>query len=169
MKRFLTLSIVICCVLLASCEARSVGIIGGADAPTSVIVGKSGDEDSSLNTDKWGITLHAENVTTTGLVLKIKQFGGNSSGELQTGVEYFLETNVDDEWQRVDTKTGQPLVWNAMAYMIKKNDITEMNIDWQYAYGELKPGFYRLKKEIMDFRAAGDFDEETYEVYFTIE
>ena len=44
-----------------------------------------------------------------------------------------------------------------------------MKIDWQYIYGTLPSGFYRLTKEITDFRAAGDFDTETYELYFTIE
>ena len=101
--------------------------------------------------------------------MKIEQFGGNLTGEPETGAAYSLETTVDNEWQPVETKSGEPLVWNMIGYSIKKNDITEMKTDWKYAYGELKPGFYRLKKEIMDFRAAGDFDKETYEVYFDIE
>ena len=101
--------------------------------------------------------------------MKIEQFGVNPSGELKTGAPYSLETTVNDEWQPVETITGDPLVWNALAYMIKMNDITEMNINWEYAYGELKPGFYRLKKEFDDFRAPGDYDTETYEVYFTVE
>ena len=101
--------------------------------------------------------------------MKIEQFGGKPSGELQTGADYLLEMTVNDEWHPVETKTGEPLVWNSIAYMIKKNDITEMNIDWQYAYGSLKPGYYRIKKEIMDFRKSGDFDTETYEVYFNVE
>ena len=122
-----------------------------------------------ITSDKWGITLRAEDVTPKGLTLKIEQFGGNPTGELQTGAPYFLETTVNDEWQPVETITGEPLTWNALAYMIKMNDITEMNINWEYAYGELKPGYYRLKKEFMDFRTPGDFDKETYEVYFTIE
>ena len=122
-----------------------------------------------ISGDKWGLNLYAEDVTPTGLTLKIEQFGGNPSGELQTGADYFLETTVNDEWQEVETINGQPLSWNALAYMIKKNDITEMNLDWQYAYGELKPGFYRLTKEFMDFRGAGDYEKETYLVHFTIE
>lgn len=130
---------------------------------------KGRTEHNRLNTDKWGIILRADNVTPKGLTLKIEQFGGNPSGSLEYGASYTLETIVNDEWQPVKTKTGKPLVWNALGYMVKMNDITEMNIDWEYGYGELKPGFYRLKKEIMDFRAPGDYDEETYEVYFTIE
>jgi len=119
--------------------------------------------------DKWGLSLYADNVKPTGLTLKIEQFGGNPSGSLEYGTPYFLETIVDDEWQEVKTISGEPLVWNMPAYNIKMNDITEMNIDWEYGYGKLKPSYYRLKKEIMDFRAAGDYDTETYDVYFTIE
>ncbi len=121
-----------------------------------------------IRNDKWGIRFFADAVTPTGLTLKIEQFGGDPSGELQTGADYLLETSVDDVWQAVKTKDGAPLVWNSIAYMIKKNDVTELQIDWQYAYGELKPGYYRLKKEIMDFRASGDFDKESYEVYFNV-
>ena len=122
-----------------------------------------------IHTDKWGITLYADNITPKGLTLKIEQFGGNPSGSLEYGADYVLETTVNDEWKPVETITGEPLVWNALGYMVKMNDITEMNINWEYGYGELKPGFYRLKKEFNDFRAPGDYDTETYEVYFTIE
>ena len=120
-------------------------------------------------TDKWGITLYAEDVTPKGMTLKIEQFGGNPSGTLEYGAAYFLETTVNDEWQPVETTTGEPLVWNMLAYSVKMNDISEININWEYGYGELKPGYYRLKKEFMDFRAPGDFDKETYMVHFTIE
>ncbi len=122
-----------------------------------------------ITTDKWGITLHADNVTPKGITLKIEQFGGNPTGTLEYGAAYSLETTVNDEWKPVETVTGEPLVWNAIGYSVKMNDISEININWEYGYGELKPGYYRLKKEFMDFRAPGDFDKETYEVYFTIE
>ena len=172
MKRVLIVSLLLCSVLLTACkDAQSIAVIGGADGPTSIIVGKSGENSSAgagIHQDKWGISLYAEDVTPKGLTLKIEQSGGNPSGELQTGAAYTLETMVDDEWQPVETKAGEPLVWNSMAYGIKKNDITEMHVDWQYAYGNLKLGSYRLRKEIMDFRASGDYDTEMYEAYFTI-
>ena len=122
-----------------------------------------------ISSDKWGITLYADDVTTKGMTLKIEQFGGSPTGTLEYGADYLLETTVNDEWQPVETVTGEPLVWNALAYSVKMNDISELNINWKYGYGELKPGYYRLKKEFMDFRATGDYDTETYEVYFNIE
>ena len=122
-----------------------------------------------ISSDKWGITLYADNVTPKGITVKIEQFGGNPSGTLEYGADYILETTVDDEWQPVETITGEPLAWNALAYGVKMNDVSEININFEYGYGELKPGFYRLKKEFVDYRAPGDFDKETYMVHFTIE
>jgi len=122
-----------------------------------------------LNPDEWGIRLWADDVTPKGLTLKIEQSGGNPSGSLEYGADYTLETTINDEWQPVETITGEPLVWNAIGYAVKMNDITEMNINWEHGYGELKPGFYRLKKDFNDFRAPGDYDKKTYEVYFEID
>jgi len=160
MKRaFILLSVI--CYLLTACNDSSIGVIGGADGPTSITVSNEGD--------KWGLTLRAENVTKTGMTIIFEQFGGNHSGRLEYGAAYTLETTVNNEWQEVKTKTGKPLNWTLVGYSIKMNDITEMKIDWSNSYGELSPGLYRLKKDIMDFRIAGDYDTKTYEVYFTIE
>ena len=75
---------------------------------------------------------------------------------------------VDDEWQAVETNPLIDYAWNSIAYLIKKNDITELELDWEWLYGALPAGFYRLSKEVMDFKAAGDFDKDIYQVYFTI-
>lgn len=117
--------------------------------------------------DKWGIFFYADDVTPTGLTLQIEQFGGNPTGDLQTGSFFSLEKSVDNEWQEIEM--NRLINWHSIAYIIKKNDITELEVDWEFTHGKLEPGFYRLHKKVMDFRAAGDFDEDTYEVYFTIE
>lgn len=118
--------------------------------------------------DKWGVSLTADDITSRGMTVKFEQFGGKPTGSLQTGAWYKLEKTVDDEWQDVKPKQENP-VWNSIAYGIKKNDITELEVNWEALYGELPPGFYRLSKEIMDFREAGDYDEEIYQVYFSVE
>ncbi len=118
--------------------------------------------------DEWGITLYADDVTPNGMTLKIEQFGDNMFGEFSMGVEYSLETTVNDEWQEVKTKSDSPIAWTLVAYIIKKNDVTEQKINWNGIYGALKPGFYRLKKEI-GLSKAGNYENKTYEVYFTVE
>lgn len=119
--------------------------------------------------DKWGISLSAKDVTNKGLTILFEQFGGSPAGELQTGEWFSLEVAKDNKWKSVPTNPLIDFAWQSIAYGIKKNDITELKVDWKWLYGELPPGYYRIKKEIMDFRTAGDFDKEIYELYFTIE
>ncbi|MBP3359346.1 MAG: hypothetical protein J6N52_00705 [Clostridia bacterium] len=119
--------------------------------------------------DKWGVTLSSKDITNTGLTILCEQFGGAPTGELRTGEWFSLEVIKDDEWKPVETNPLIDYAWNDVAYGIKSNDITELKVDWEWLYGELPPGFYKLKKEIMDFSAAGDYDKDLYELYFTIE
>lgn len=148
MKKFATLLLVMFCLLLTACNDFTV--------------------QKPIVEDEWGIYFSADGVTSKGMILKIEQFGGNASGELQTGAAYTIETMVDGQWKEVETKTGEPLVWVMLAYGIKKNDVTEMKIDWTNTYGKLKPGDYRTKKEINDFKAPGDYETKTYQVDFSV-
>ena len=42
-------------------------------------------------------------------------------------------------------------------------------MNWERLYGELPSGSYRIGKEVMDFRATGDYDTNDYYAYFEIE
>ncbi|MBR6523218.1 MAG: hypothetical protein IKT39_01220 [Clostridia bacterium] len=115
----------------------------------------------------WGIHLEAEDATPTGLELEISQSGGYPSGELQTGAWYEIE-KFDGEWLPV-----APIIdnyaWNAIAYLIPKNGEYEAKINWEWLYGKLPKGNYRLAKEITDFRETGDFDKRIFYAYFEID
>ena len=38
MKRIITLTLIMCCLLLTGCDNASIGVIGGADGPTKILV-----------------------------------------------------------------------------------------------------------------------------------
>lgn len=120
------------------------------------------------DTDTWGVTLAAKDVTNTGLTVLFEQFGGAPTGKLQTGAAFSLERLCDYAWEPVEIISSQEPVWHSIAYGIKENEITELKTEWEYIYGALSPGQYKLKKEIMDFREAGDYDVKEYSLYFTI-
>ncbi|MBQ8002553.1 MAG: hypothetical protein IJ297_03830 [Clostridia bacterium] len=123
-----------------------------------------------LDEDKWGLMLWAEDVTGKGLTLVCEQFGGAAEGSLQTGEWYSLEVmNEDYAWEAVDTKPLIDYAWNSVAYQIKNNDITKFAIDWEWLYGELGEGHYRIGREIMVYRAPGDFDKDIYYADFFVE
>lgn len=78
-----------------------------------------------------------------------------------------FEKNVNDIWQKVEISPLINYALNDVVYNIELNDITELNIDWKWLYGELLPGYYRLSKTVTDFRKVNDYDEKIYQFFTT--
>lgn len=124
-----------------------------------------------LQEDEWGLRLFARNVTPKGLSVVFEQFGGNAQGELLTGDWYILEVqNSSGGWTEVKQKEfDNPVVWHSIAYKINENEQTEKTVDWQWLYGELEEGHYRIGKEVTEFKEAGVFDKKVYYADFFID
>ncbi|MBQ8280310.1 MAG: hypothetical protein IJZ23_10745 [Roseburia sp.] len=123
----------------------------------------------TLEVNEWGLTLHAEDVSPTGLTIVCTQSGGSPTGELATGSYYRLEKEETGTWVAVDYKNPDMEVgWTAEAWMIPMNDTVEWEVDWEWLYGSLPAGHYRIGKEIMDFRGTGDYDKAFYYAEFEI-
>lgn len=118
--------------------------------------------------DEWGITLSVEDVTPTGMTLVCTQSGGKYKGELQTGSPFVLERFVEEEWFPVGVKPGEEVAWTMIALGIQPNATTKWKVNWEFLYGYLEPGTYRISKEIMDFRGPGKYTEKTYYAQFGI-
>lgn len=121
--------------------------------------------------ETWGLTLSVRDVTPTGLTLVFTQSGGAPTGMLQTGSPYWLEADEGGVWEAVPElplEDGVERGWHSIAYLIPMNDSVEREVNWQYLYGELPAGTYRIGKEIMDFRESGDYDQRNYYAEFSI-
>lgn len=125
-------------------------------------------QNGGLGCPDWGLTLSAKDVTPSGLTLVCTQSGGEPSGDIMTGEDYYLTVWKKGHWRMV-----MPVIenygWNSLAHWITKDNDTEFKIDWKWLYGELEPGTYRLVKEFMDFRKTADYDEAIYWMEFVIE
>lgn len=97
------------------------------------------------NNEKKDISLSVKNktITSKGATFILKN---NTDKEYWYGPDYIVEKNENEKWQEVKTITGEPLVWNAVAYTLKPNEEKEINIDWSLGYGKLDNGQYRLVK-----------------------
>ena len=119
--------------------------------------------------EKWGVTLTAEDVTSTGITIKCTKSGGNSTGELQTGSWYILETWTKEYgWKQMPYIIDGEIGWNDIAWMIPMEDSVEWEVNWEWLYGAIPSGKYRIGKSITDFRDTGDFDTATYYAEFEI-
>lgn len=113
--------------------------------------------------------LSAKDVTPAGMTLVISQSGGEISGQLEYGEAFALETLTDGAWEAVPYAVpGDSVAWQAIAYLLPPDKESEIEISWEYLYGSLTAGNYRLSKEFTDFRESGDYDTQTYSVEFEI-
>ena len=169
MKRYLALALVVLCFLLI------VGCGGPAGTPAPMENGLSQSQAAEIPGDlhmepDWGITLTAEDVSPTGLTLVCAQSGGQLTGEPYTGSYYLLELRSGETWTAVEMLPQEHTVaWTLAAWGVPVEGETEWEVDWQWLYGELPAGAYRIGKEFMDFRGSGDFDEAMFYAEFEIE
>ncbi len=110
-----------------------------------------------------GLQLDVSMTSPTGLTLVCIQSGGQPTGKLITGSYYWLEQERDGQWAEVEMKLPRDQVgWTDEAWMIEMDGRTEWKVDWEWLYGALEPGKYRIGKKVYDFREAGDYDTYIY-------
>ena len=119
--------------------------------------------------ETWGITLTAKDITSTGVTIRCTQSGGEPTGELQTGSWYILETWTREYgWKEMPYVIEGEIGWTSEAWMIPMNDTREWIVNWEWLYGAVPSGKYRIGKNIMDFCSTGDFDTAIYFAEFEI-
>lgn len=96
----------------------------------------------------WGITVSVFNVTATGLTFRIDQSGEVVFPQyLFYGQDYSLEVWNGTGWEAVE-----PVIENwgftTEAILLSKGQKTDLSIDWEWLYGELPAGEYRIGKTI---------------------
>ena len=118
--------------------------------------------------ETWGITLSAENITPVGLTIKCTQSAGEPTGELQTGSWYIIENWTKENGWKEMPYVIEGVGWTSEAWIIPINDTCEWEVNWEWLYGTLPKGKYRIGKQIDDFRDSGNYDTSTYHVEFEI-
>ena len=103
-------------------------------------------------------------ITNEGATFILKN---HTDDEYWYGPEYYIERKENGKWKEIDTLTGDPLTWNAIAYTLKGNEEKELYINWSTSYGELSYGEYRLVKNT--FREKDRPIDETKKLYLYAE
>lgn len=118
--------------------------------------------------DNWGITLYAAKVTPKGLTIVCEQSGGENVAELNTG-SYYVIQRYDEEWTDIEYLPQEYVItWTSEAWIITKDGSDSWDVDWEWLYGKLPVGRYRIGKEFINFRGTGDYDKEILYTYFEI-
>ena len=121
-----------------------------------------------LEANDWGLSLSVKNVASAGATLVISQSSGSPSGELWYGPAYKIQSLNGDTWEDVPYVTEADVEWTEEIYMVEMDTDCEIVLSWDWLYGNLPEGPYRIVKQFMDVRSSGDYDKETYYANFEI-
>ena len=118
---------------------------------------------------EWGVTLEAEDVTPSGLKLVCHQSAGEDVGELTTGSYYVIQRMEEAGWVNVEYLPHEyDIAWTTEAWIIPTETATTWEVNWEWLYGELPAGEYRVGKDLSNGRY-GQYENAMMYAEFVVE
>ncbi len=99
--------------------------------------------------DNIAVQMRVTNVTPTGLTVHFEQYDKRDCGELIYGDGYYLQVQNGSDWEDVPAVI-ENWGFNDIAYTLQPEGKAEQQIDWEWLYGTLSPGTYRITKILTD-------------------
>ncbi len=129
---------------------------------------KEKNKDKDYNQfDKCTMEVIEKTIKSTGVTVR---FSSTNENETTYGSYYRIEKYADGQWKEVDHKKLEgELAWTSEAYIVPSHEYRDCIVDWEWLYGILNTGEYRIIKEIIDFRGTGDYDQYFLAAKFNIE
>lgn len=101
------------------------------------------------NIEGVSMSIKRETVTSSKLALVFKN---NSNRQCLYGEEFTLEKRLKGEWYQVPIPYVGDYAFPTIGYNLSSGETKELLVDWEWLYGNLVPGEYRIVKSILDFR-----------------
>ena len=112
--------------------------------------------------EEIGLNLSLRDITPTGATLVWNVWDPEkASGQLQYGEGFTIEQWKEEAWSYVYPRTDD-VGFNDVAHLIVSDEENTYALDWNWLYGALAPGTYRLCTAVADFRGTGDY--QVYEL-----
>ena len=120
------------------------------------------DKIYELNNAKGvSMTIKEGTLTKTGATIIIKDISNKNN---TFGEEYRIDKYENNEWKELDAVVKGNYGWNSIGYHVDKNNKLELTINWEWLYGKLEKGKYRLVKNISELKN----EKQTFSVEFEI-
>lgn len=117
-----------------------------------------------------GLTAEGYDVTSSGLTIRFSVWDPElAKGDLEFSEAFRLEKLEGSDWTDLPVTVEGDWAFTEEAYIISKDfegPGTEWKVNWEWLYGKLGPGDYRICKTVTDFRGPGDRAEYPVYVYF---
>ncbi len=95
------------------------------------------------------VSMEMENITTCGATIKLSHYDWAESGEISYGELFSIEKDNNGKWEAVPEIIDNA-AFNDIAYIIPVNETCDIETSWEWLYGPLSPGTYRINKTILE-------------------
>lgn len=98
----------------------------------------------AIENQEMNLSMAVEEVSSTGITIHFKNYATSEELALFGGNSYFLQEQVDGQW--TDLPTLQDPVFTSDTYSL--SSIARHQINWEWLYGRLPAGHYRIGKKV---------------------
>ncbi len=124
------------------------------------------EKDANVFSPLAGVTMEVTEYSNTSVSVRITN---DTDKDIQCGSDFCLEIQDEEteEWRELDEVIDNA-AFTMEAYRIQKDSPYETVINFEWLYGRLESGRYRMVKTVTDFRGTGDYTDYTYTAEFCI-
>lgn len=130
-------------LLLMGCN-KTAKTLAASNEPTEISDLKPSNFDVVNNIEGITMNIKKDMVSPTGLTVILEN---TTEEQCIYGKPYILEKKVNGNWYQVPVIKDN-YGFEDIAYILAPKSSAEVTIDWEWLYGSLKPGEYRIIKDI---------------------
>lgn len=143
------------------CGVMVLGITGCRNSKNEFDIGNKSNINISQNNDV-SLSIKDGTLKNTSATLVLTN---NSNKNYQYGNPYEIEIKKDGEWHKINVQ----LDFTLPAFHLPSKESKEIELNWEYGYGKLAEGTYRIVKGIDYEYEEGKYESFNIAVEFTIE
>ncbi|WP_029425131.1 immunoglobulin-like domain-containing protein [Alkalibacillus haloalkaliphilus] len=97
-----------------------------------------------------GVTMNVkeETLSSTGFTVTLEN---NSDKQYIYSEDFMLERKIDGQWYQVPLVPGASYGFGEPAHELHSSDVSDWSVDWEWLYGSLDTGEYRIVKRITNY------------------
>ncbi|MBO7253445.1 MAG: hypothetical protein J6V25_12555 [Oscillospiraceae bacterium] len=130
---------------LILCAALLLSFTGCANADASQVSSQAISTASAKKDGSWLPKLQVEQFSENGAVILFQDIPELKDGLILYGNDYFLEVYQDNQWIALPTSQDK-VNWVTNAFVVSA--VPRDDVDWQWLYGSLPSGIYRIGKPL---------------------
>lgn len=106
-----------------------------------------------------GVSMDLSDITPSGATVHFYRFDTGNAGEISYGERFTLEKENAGKWEALPEMIDDA-AFNDIAYIIPNNDSCQIETNWEWLYGPLSPGTYRMRKTVLNRKDDGYTEHE---------